>query len=98
MLRSLQNLKMNDLCLVLLGNYYKTFSNKASCYAASPSYLNSYIVFPSHQVGSLIHHIGYIHFCFPIITYIIILYKQKKNQSKNKVKVPVLTEIFGDAA
>jgi len=62
------------------------------------SYLNSSIVFPSHQVGSLIHHIGYIHFCFPIITYIIILYKQKKNQSKNKVKVPVLTEIFGDAA
>ena len=94
MLRSLQNLKMNDLCLVLLGNYYNTFSNKSSFYAASPSYLNSYIVFPSHQVGSLIHSSHWIHFCFPIITYIIILYKQKKNQSKYKVKVPVLTLIF----
>ena len=36
----------------------------------------------------------WIHFCYPIITYIIILYKQKKNQSKYKVKVPVLTLIF----
>jgi hypothetical protein len=78
-LRSLQKLKMNDLRLVLLGNYYNTFSNKLSFYAASPSYLNIYIVFPSHQVGSLLHDIQY---CFPIITYIIILYRQKKNQSK----------------
>ncbi len=29
-LRSLQNLKMNELCLVLLGNYYNTFSNTSS--------------------------------------------------------------------
>ena len=39
MLRSLQNLKMNALCFVLLGNYYITFSNKSSFYAVSPSYL-----------------------------------------------------------
>ena len=76
---------MNDLRLVLLGNYYNTFSNKLSFYAASPSYLNIYIVFPSHQVGSLLHDIQY---CFPIITYIIILYRQKKNQSKYKSKSP----------
>ena len=41
---------MNDLCLVLLGNYYKTSSNKSSFYPASPSYLNSYIVFPSPNI------------------------------------------------
>ena len=51
---------MNELCLALLENYYNTFSNKSSFYSASLSYLNSYIVYPSHQVGSLIHHIEYI--------------------------------------
>jgi hypothetical protein len=35
-----------------LGNYYNTFSNKSLFYTASPSYPNSYSVFPSHQVGS----------------------------------------------
>jgi len=34
---------MNDLCLVLLGNYYNTFLNKSSFYAASPSYLYIYM-------------------------------------------------------
>jgi hypothetical protein len=48
--RSLRSSKMNDLCLVLLGNYYKTSSNKSSFYPASPSYLNSYIVFPSPNI------------------------------------------------
>jgi hypothetical protein len=38
-LRFLGHLKTNDLCLVLLGNYYSTCSNKSSFYA-SPSYLN----------------------------------------------------------
>ena len=41
MLWSLQKLKMNDLCLVLLENYYNTFLNKSSFYAASPSSINS---------------------------------------------------------
>ena len=41
-----------------MGNYYNTFSNKSSFYSAFPSNL-SVIVFPSHQVGSLIHHIEY---------------------------------------
>ena len=59
-LRSLQNLKKNDLCLALLGNYYNTFSNKSWFCSAFPSRLNRYLVFPSHQVGSLIHHIEYI--------------------------------------
>ena len=56
---SLRSSKMNDLCLVLLGNYYHTFSNKSSFHLASPSYLNIYNVFPSHQVGSIIQHIEY---------------------------------------
>ena len=56
-LKFLQNLKRNDLCLVLLGKYYNTFSNKKSFYSAFPSHPNSYFVFPSHQVGFFIHHI-----------------------------------------
>jgi hypothetical protein len=55
--------EMNDICLVLLGNYYNTFSNKSSFYSASPSYLHSYFVYHSHQVGSLIHHIHIIYTC-----------------------------------
>jgi hypothetical protein len=51
---------MDDLCLVLLGNYYNTLSNKSSGFLAFSSYLNSYVVCPSHQVGSLIHRIQYI--------------------------------------
>jgi hypothetical protein len=43
--------------LSTIGN--NTFSNKSSFYSAFPSYLNGYIVFASHQVRSLIHHIEY---------------------------------------
>jgi hypothetical protein len=57
--RSLRNLKMNYLSSVILGNYCNTFPNKPSFYSAFSSYLNSYIVFPSHQSGSLIHHFEY---------------------------------------
>ena len=61
---------MNDICLALLGNYYNTFSNKSSFYSAFPSYLNSYVVFPPHQVGSLIHHIDIIYIYIYIYMYI----------------------------
>jgi len=80
-LRSLQNLKMNDSGLVLLGDYYYTFSNKSLFSAASPSYLNSYIVFPSHQVGSWIHHIGYISAFLQLHTLLYYMNRKKINQN-----------------
>jgi hypothetical protein len=58
---------------VLLRNYDNTFSNKSSFYAASPSYLNSYIVFPSHQyIYICIYIYMYIYICIYIYVYIYI--------------------------
>ena len=73
--------------------HLRYISNKSSFYAASPSYLNSYVIFPSHQ-SRLFNSSHWIHFCFPIITHIIILYKEEKKQSKYKVKVPVFALMF----
>ena len=84
---------MNYLCLLLLGNYYNTFSNRSSFYAVSPSYLKQLYCIPFSSIR-FFNSSHWIHFCSPMITYIIILYKQKIIQSKYKVKVPLLTLIF----
>ena len=55
MSRSLQSLKMNDLCLVLLGNYYSTVSNKSSFHSASPSYCLYHTRY--HELLALQHEI-----------------------------------------